>query len=150
MPLIRRSQEWFVLLIRRSQTVGSHKGQIAFPGGRWEDDDPSLLQTALRETREELGPTVVPTEILGGLPSVTTHATGFIIHPFVALMKEPLALKPEQREVDEVLILPLSLFLSPSVNEPVTFVTTDARTIWGATARITHQFIEKLRQGDLL
>ncbi|MBF0383524.1 MAG: CoA pyrophosphatase [Magnetococcales bacterium] len=143
LPLLQRSDGWHILLIRRSQMVYSHKGQIAFPGGCWEDSDESLLYTALRETREELGDTVRPVQLLGKLPSVTTHSTGYIIYPFVGVLEEPLDLVPDSREVAEVLTLPLTKFLTPSALEPVEFDVGDIN-VWGATARITHQFINCL------
>jgi 8-oxo-dGTP pyrophosphatase MutT (NUDIX family) len=146
-PLLWRSGEWHLLLIRRSESVSSHKGQIAFPGGRWEESDGSYLETALRETREELGEKICPTRILGVLPSVTTHSTGYIIHPIVGLLEEPLELEPDSWEVAEVLSLPLKVFLTPSITEPVEF-DSDNINIWGATARIAHQFINCLREGE--
>jgi 8-oxo-dGTP pyrophosphatase MutT (NUDIX family) len=140
LPLLQRDDGWHVLFIRRSQTVHSHKGQIAFPGGCWEDTDESILHTALRETREELGDTIRPVHLLGSLPSVTTHSTGYIIYPFVGILEEPLDLVPDSREVADVITLPLNAFLNPSALEPVEFDIGDLN-VWGATARITHQFL---------
>jgi 8-oxo-dGTP pyrophosphatase MutT (NUDIX family) len=146
-PLLWRSQEWHLLLIRRSESVSSHKGQIAFPGGRWEEQDPSFLETALRETREELGEQISPVKILGALPTVSTHSTGYLIYPFVGVLKEPLVLEPDSWEVAEVLTLPLTGFLSPTILEPVSFDCGPVH-VWGATARIIHQFIQYLREGE--
>ncbi|MBF0195616.1 MAG: CoA pyrophosphatase [Magnetococcales bacterium] len=140
LPLLQRADGWHILFIRRSQAVSSHKGQIAFPGGCWEDTDESLLQTALRETREELGDTIRPIHMLGSLPSVTTHSTGFIIYPFVGILEEPLNLVPDSREVAEVLTLPLTVFINPSAYDPVEYDVGEIN-VWGATARITHQFL---------
>jgi 8-oxo-dGTP pyrophosphatase MutT (NUDIX family) len=145
LPLLQRNDGWHILFIRRSQTVHSHKGQIAFPGGCWEESDESLLHTALRETREELGDTIRPVHMLGSLPSVTTHSTGYIIYPFVGILEEPLYLVPDSREVADVLTLPLNAFLNPSAFKPVEFDVGDIN-VWGATARITHQFLTCLNQ----
>ncbi|MBF0447717.1 MAG: CoA pyrophosphatase [Magnetococcales bacterium] len=147
-PLIRRADGWHLLLILRSQRVSSHKGQIAFPGGRWERTDDSLLQTAQRETAEELGKSIHTRRIFGTLPSVTTHSTGYVIYPFVGLLEEPLILEPDYWEVEEVLTAPLNAFLTPSKNDPIEFVH-DNRIIWGATARIIHQFINCLKEGEV-
>ncbi len=143
-PLLRRGGEWRVLLIRRSQSVPHHKGQIAFPGGRWEAEDGSMLATAVRETREELGEGMRPKTVLGALFPVTTNSTGFIIHPFVAVFDEPLSLEPDRAEVEEVLIMPLAAFLTPSNTEPLEFDHENVN-IWGATARIAGQFINRLQ-----
>ncbi|MBF0359100.1 MAG: CoA pyrophosphatase, partial [Magnetococcales bacterium] len=123
------------------------KGQIAFPGGRWESSDNSLLATAIRETGEELGEKISPVEILGSLPTVTTSSTGYIIYPFVGILEEPLDLEPDSWEVEEVLTLPLKVFSTPSATDPVEFDTGNIN-VWGATARITHQFITYLKAGE--
>lgn len=149
LPLLWRDDQWHILLIRRSESVSHHKGQVAFPGGCWENSDNSLLETALRETREELGETVCPVKILGSLPSVTTNSTGYIIYPFVALLEDPLFLEPDAQEVADVFTLPLTVFTTPSRTEPVEF-DSDNINIWGATARITEQFIQYLKHGELL
>ncbi|MBF0421462.1 MAG: CoA pyrophosphatase [Magnetococcales bacterium] len=134
-----------ILFIRRSETVRHHKGQIAFPGGRWDHDDATLLQTALRETTEELGPQARPLQILGALPSVQTNATGFIIHPFVGLMPEAIHVQPEPREVAGVITVPLDFFLrQPGNPDSYHF---GPHIIWGATARILNRFMLFLR-GD--
>lgn len=148
-PLIWRDQEWHLLFIRRSESVSRHKGQIAFPGGRWEEEDDSFLETAKRETREELGEMINPVEILGALPSVSTKSTGFIIYPFVGVLEEPLQLQPDSWEVAEVLSLPLQEFLQPSIASPVEFDSGNIN-VWGATARITHQFINCITGGEWL
>ncbi len=136
-----------MLLIRRSESVSSHKGQIAFPGGRWEKTDGSYLETALRETQEELGEKVCP-HVLGALPSVTTHSTGYLIYPFVGLLEEPLMLKPDRWEVAEVLVFPLALFSYPTRHSPLEFVSGND-LVWGATARIINHFINILRKEKL-
>ena len=147
-PLIQREGTWHVLFIRRSETVSSHKGQIAFPGGRWEENDSTLQETALRETREELGETICPAQLLGTLPSVTTHSTGYIIYPFVGILEEPLALEPDSWEVAEVLILPLSIFLTPTKDGEWVAFNYGTINVWGATARIMQHFITCLQLGE--
>ncbi|MBF0110683.1 MAG: CoA pyrophosphatase [Magnetococcales bacterium] len=129
-----------LLFIRRSQQVRHHKGQIAFPGGRCEPWDRSVLETALRETIEELGPQARPARILGRLPPVATVVTGFIIHPFVGVFSPEIKVQPEPREVDAVLTVPLSFFLSEGKAAPERYQY-GSHVIWGATARIINQFV---------
>lgn len=133
-----------VLLIRRSQEVRHHKGQIAFPGGRRDRSDATVLETALRETVEELGPQARPERILGMLAPVRTVATGFIIHPFVALMPEAMDFRPEPREVAGVMTVPLHFFLQTGGSAPESY-RYGPHVIWGATARILNQLVACMR-----
>ncbi|MBF8271140.1 MAG: coenzyme A pyrophosphatase [Magnetococcales bacterium] len=135
-----------VLFIRRSNEVRHHKGQIAFPGGRRDVADATILHTALRETVEELGPQARPLRILGMLPPVPTVATGFIIHPFVAMMPETMDVEPEPREVAGVMTIPLSFFLSEGGGSRDSYHY-GPHVIWGATARIVNQFVAFLLGG---
>lgn len=129
-----------VLFIHRSNEVRHHKGQIAFPGGRRDSGDPTVLHTALRETLEELGPQARPSRILGSLPPVITVATGFVIYPFVGMMPEKLDVQPEPREVAGVMTIPLDFFLAEGRNTPASY-RYGPHIIWGATARIINQFV---------
>ncbi|MBF0435447.1 MAG: CoA pyrophosphatase [Magnetococcales bacterium] len=137
-----------VLLIRRSQEVRHHKGQIAFPGGRWDRSDATVLETALRETVEELGPDARPVRLLGRLTPVQTIVTGFIIHPFVALMPEAMELRPEPREVAGVMTVPLHFFLKTEDLAPESYHY-GPHVIWGATARILNQLVTCMRGIDV-
>ena len=80
--LFHLNDELFVILNRRSNSVGTHKGEICFPGGKMEKDDPDLMHTALRELREEMGILPGEIEVFGSISSVQTN-TGFDITPFV-------------------------------------------------------------------
>ena len=135
-----------ILFIRRSHQVRHHKGQIAFPGGRRDDEDATILQTALRETVEELGPQARPSRILGMLPPVATVVTGFIIYPFVGMMPDSMEVQPEPREVDDILTVPFNFFLAEGRDAPERYHY-GSHVIWGATARIINQLVAFMLRG---
>nr|NIQ01353.1 CoA pyrophosphatase [Nitrospinaceae bacterium]NIR55371.1 CoA pyrophosphatase [Nitrospinaceae bacterium]NIS85811.1 CoA pyrophosphatase [Nitrospinaceae bacterium]NIT82660.1 CoA pyrophosphatase [Nitrospinaceae bacterium]NIU44865.1 CoA pyrophosphatase [Nitrospinaceae bacterium] len=109
--LYLRSRQPHVLLMRRAEHLRNHPGQISFPGGTPEPRDASLLDTAIRETREELAISVHPEQVCGALPKVRT-LTGFEISPFVCILEERPAYRINSAEVQEVLEVPLLPLLS--------------------------------------
>lgn len=139
-PLLQRGLEWDLLFIRRTENVTHHKGQIAFPGGHVEPQDASLLATALRELDEELGIDPFRVRILGRLPPAATRQTGFLIHPFVGLIKPPIQLRPAPDEVADTLTIPLNFFLETVKIYPETdSFDHQGQVVWGATARVMTQ-----------
>jgi 8-oxo-dGTP pyrophosphatase MutT (NUDIX family) len=141
-----------LLFTRRTDLVRDHKGEISFPGGVRHDDDPDLLFTALRETDEELGIAPESFEVLGGLPPTSTVVTGYVIQPFVGLLKERPVMTPSPVEIDEV--LELEVVRLAAVEEPVVpggprspwfAYEVDGHTVWGATGRIVNQLLDTLR-----
>lgn len=141
-PLLRRNGQWQLLLIRRARTVATHRGQIAFPGGRWETGDDSLLATALRETQEELGVACCHIRPLGSLNPEATTSTGFLIHPYVAVLPSHFRPVLQLREVAKVITIPLQWLPAQSATKG--FIV-GSYFIWGATARIINQFTHRLR-----
>ena len=99
-----------LILTRRAESMNTHSGQVAFPGGRWEAGDPSLAYTALRESKEEiaLSPDVV--EIKGMLQARKSYF-GLWVYPFVARVPEVLDLKKNPAEIDSIFTVPLRFFL---------------------------------------
>lgn len=102
-----------VLLTQRSAHLPTHAGQIAFAGGKCDEQDASAEAAALREAHEELGLHPRHVEVLGHLPLYTT-GTGFHITPVVALLHPPFALHPNAGEVDEVFEVPLAYLMDPA------------------------------------
>jgi len=99
MPLVMRD-EWQVILTQRPETMPSHAGQIAFPGGKREEGE-TALQAALRETEEEVGLVAADISVIGRLPSF--NATGdYRVTPFVGIISSAATISPDVREVDEV------------------------------------------------
>lgn len=146
-----------LLFTRRTELVRDHKGEISFPGGVRHADDPDLVTTALRETEEELGIGRDEFEVVGTLPPVQTFVSGYVIAPFVGLLRGRPELRPSPLEIDEVLELEVAGLAAAereveSLGGPPGLPTMyvyemDGQTVWGATGRIVHGLLEVLRGG---
>ncbi|RMG68233.1 MAG: CoA pyrophosphatase, partial [Calditrichaeota bacterium] len=110
-PFLNRQGEPHVLLTMRTDTVEHHKGQISFPGGAREPQDRSLLETAIRETEEELGIPGYCIHILGEADDFPT-ITNFMVTPFACVVDPIPEYRPNQAEVAKVLEVPLDIFLT--------------------------------------
>lgn len=111
-PVILHAAELTVLFTQRTAHLHDHPGQVAFPGGRSETDDPSPVATALREAEEEIGLPRERVDVLGTLPDYFT-STGFRVTPVVGLVAPPLDLKLDAFEVADVFEAPLTFLLDP-------------------------------------
>lgn len=148
LPLI---EERSMIFTRRSEALSRHAGEISFPGGIRHDEDASIAETALRETEEELGISRRDVEVLGALPPVHTFVSGILIVPFVGALGARPALRPNEAEIAEVLEYPLDALADGqtevewardgAVYRGYAYEMGD-HTIWGATARILHAFLE--------
>jgi 8-oxo-dGTP pyrophosphatase MutT (NUDIX family) len=154
-PIVAHPQGATVLFTQRTPHLRAHSGQVSFPGGRAEPEDPSPEITALRETEEEIGLSRERVEILASLPLYRTR-TGFRVTPVVGLVTPPFELVPDPREVDEVFEVPLDFLLDPSNHERQTrefqgqtvgfyVVQYRERRIWGATAGMLVNLYRMLR-----
>jgi 8-oxo-dGTP pyrophosphatase MutT (NUDIX family) len=112
-PLVERADGMTVMLTRRSETLADHPGQVSFPGGRIEPDDPHPEAAALREAREEVGLAPDRVEVIGRLATYRTR-TGFEITPVVGLVTPPFEITPDPTEVAEVFEVPLAFLLDPA------------------------------------
>jgi 8-oxo-dGTP pyrophosphatase MutT (NUDIX family) len=154
-PLLDVDAPALVLTVR-SDLVGDHRGEISFPGGVRHPDDPDLLTTALRETEEELGIPGDAFEVLGELPRTHTVVSGYVIHPFVGVLAERPEMTPSPTEIAEVLELEIDRLtkverevyreVGPGVTRSWFAYTLDGYTVWGATGRIVHAFLEAWRR----
>ena len=111
-PIVGREDGLTVLLTRRSDSLPVHKGQISFPGGRVEEEDVDDVETALRETEEEIGLGRDRVEVIGRLYTYTT-LTGFEVTPVVGLIRPPFEVTADPVEVAEIFEVPLSFVLDP-------------------------------------
>jgi 8-oxo-dGTP pyrophosphatase MutT (NUDIX family) len=147
----------FTCLTKRPSTMKHHPGQISFPGGKVEKDDLSAEMTALREAREEVGIDPSTIEILGKLSDLYVEVSKFSIQPFLAWADQKPDFIIDYREVDELILFPVSDFLTHE-----TILETELQTvsgllsvryypfrdeiIWGATAMIIAELIEILKR----
>ena len=141
-----------MVFIKRNEYDGHHSAQVSFPGGAWENGDSTLQQTAIRETREELGISG-GLEILGSLTDLHIPVSNFLVTPFVGWMDETPLFKPDPTEVQYVIEDPLQSLLSSSNMEMELLVRHDLaiqapcyiigkEKIWGATAMMLSEILE--------
>jgi 8-oxo-dGTP pyrophosphatase MutT (NUDIX family) len=149
-----------VLLVRRTDH-GIHGGQLAFPGGKYEDGDRDMLATALRETREEVCIDEDAVEVLEALPVVDTVTTGFRIFPFLGRIEPRERWFFDPREVAEVIPVSVDYLAKPDVYGEsvekfpqlplpirIQYYRVGPHKLWGATYRIITPLIHRLRAGD--
>jgi 8-oxo-dGTP pyrophosphatase MutT (NUDIX family) len=156
-PLFEREGEMNVVFIRRSDHVESHRGQVAFPGGRVDPVDRTLLDAALREAHEEVGIPPREVQVLGAFPVTHTATSGITVAPFVGVIPETLPLKADPGEVAEIFTVPLGALRSPThrgdyewtmngSSRKFPAILYGGQTIWGLTLRITLNLLEILDQ----
>ena len=148
----------FVIMTEKAKTLKVHAGEIAFPGGKWCAKDKDLLETAIRETKEELRLEVSKEQVVGKLDSVITLNSKYKITPFIAILDAVPALVANS-EVESILHIPLAPFLNTmdedvlpehrSIKEMYTF-TFEKHNVWGASARMLRQINILLSEKNLL
>jgi 8-oxo-dGTP pyrophosphatase MutT (NUDIX family) len=151
-PVYVKNGGLWVLLTRRTESLEHHRGQISFPGGSAEEDDDSPLDTALRETDEEIGVRAEDVKPLGTLSPLTT-VTNFYVEPFVGAIPNPYPFRIAESEIAELVEAPIAALLDPNALEtkmlpgrdaPVLFYHHGDHVIWGTTARILKEFLDAL------
>ena len=147
-----------LVLIVRNSYEGVHSAQIAFPGGKFELEDETFENTALRETQEEIGISLKRIEIIRPFTHLYIHPSNFMVHPFFGICKDEVEFIPEVSEVAQIIELPLSVFLNDEIVVNVRLTTSYAQNIlvpafqieehivWGATAMMLSELKEVLKK----
>jgi 8-oxo-dGTP pyrophosphatase MutT (NUDIX family) len=152
-PLYLTNGDLHAVFTKRNADLRRHAGEISFPGGR-RDEDEELRDTALREAEEEIGLATDHVEIVGTLPPTGTIVTNYVIYPFVGLIEPGAQFRPNPIEVDSVVELSLPALVAGFERKRLIRrgvpIRTDTYTvegsfIWGATARIVGNLLERLR-----
>lgn len=159
-PLYYDGSQLSVVLMKRPEYKGAHSGQVSFPGGKHEEQDPDLQHTALREAHEEVG--IIPNEVkmIGQLTEMYIPASNFLIQPFIGVMKKPTSLRPDNYEVEEILQPTLTEIFSQNVTEKeirinssfslkAPYFKVGGHTVWGATAMILSELKEVLEESGI-
>jgi len=155
-PLFEAGGETRVVLTRRPDTMPSHRGDVAFPGGKVHPEiDATLLDAALREAEEEIGLPPPAVEVVAELETISTVTSRFLVAPFVGVLAVLPELRPDPREVERVFDVPLSELMADGVHREehwgtgvltrdVHIFELEDETVWGLTARILSHFLTLL------
>ena len=156
LPLTYYKDEWHILYTRRTDRVESHKGQVSFPGGACDEGETTPEETALREADEEIGMKPADVKVLGRLSRLITISS-FRVSPIVGVIPWPYAFRVAGVEVARVFTIPLlwlanrnnywEFSLRESERSLIAYHPYDGELLWGATARMTVNFLKTL---DLL
>jgi 8-oxo-dGTP pyrophosphatase MutT (NUDIX family) len=158
LPLYRDAEGELRLVLVARSPIGVHGGQIGLPGGKREPADASLLETALRETEEEIGLRRTEIEVLAALDPLDTLTTGFRVHPFLARVREPARWSPASDEVVAVLTPSVRMLADPRVRGEALLsfpgrretrrveriALDDGRALWGLTLRVLDNVLPRL------
>jgi 8-oxo-dGTP pyrophosphatase MutT (NUDIX family) len=145
MPMFDHEGEVHVVLLRRAENLRRHAGQVAFPGGRHDETDTSLADTALREAEEEIGLPRDRVRMLGALDDVHTF-TGYVVTPYAAWLDAPHVARPNPTEVARVFSVPLATFLTkPRGLFPKVGWHVDGEFVWGLTRVILTALLTVVR-----
>ena len=152
-PLVWHDEEWHLLFTRRTDRVESHKGQVSFPGGACDEDETTPEQTALREADEEIGIHPNDVKVLGRLASLITISY-FRVTPVVGVVRWPTVFRVGEHEVARVFTIPLAWLanetnrwqfeISGRNRSVMAYHPSDGELLWGATARMTVDFLKVL------
>ena len=153
LPLVEGDR---LIFTRRTEHLSRHPGEISFPGGLAHEEDADIVETALRETDEELGLPPDRVEVLGALEPVHTFVSAILIVPFVGIVSGAPAFSPSEDEIAEVLSYSLEDLSAAEttvewprdghVYRGFAYPMSDGNTIWGASAKILNEMIELLRR----
>lgn len=149
-PIYEKNDEHYILFTKRTEKLRHHKGQISFPGGKFDPTDKDLKETALRESYEEIGLKDIDVEIIGSSAQMITN-TNFIVTPFAGTFKYPYEFNINKDETDYLIEVPLKHLVDKNnfkIEErevmgqkiPIYFYSFGEHIIWGVTGKILYDF----------
>jgi 8-oxo-dGTP pyrophosphatase MutT (NUDIX family) len=158
MPLTVRDGEFYLVFTHRSDELENHSGEVSFPGGRTEPEDNTLVETALRESHEEIALHPGDVEVFGALTELPT-VTGYRIVSYAGEFESPCELIASPREIESIFVAPLSELADPAIHRlerrefndetyPVHFYDYDGHVIWGATGFLLYSLLGYLGLND--
>ena len=149
-----------IVLILRKAYKGVHSAQVGFPGGKLEESDSSLLQAALRETEEEVGVTIDAIEVLKEMTPMYIPPSNFMVHPFVAYVKERPDFIKDEIEVESIIevlladllndgnVISTKVATSYDIKVEVPAFLLNDHIVWGATAMMLSEIKDLLKQSS--
>lgn len=150
----------YLPLMQRPEYEGHHSGQISFPGGKMEMEDPDKIHTALREANEEMGIIPEQVELLGVLSELYIPPSNYLVLPVVGWVKERPQFIPDPVEVAQIIEAPLDLLLdnkaiqhtyqnlASGMRVKIPYFNVEEQVVWGATAMILSEFLAVVRELD--
>ena len=158
--LFPKENGWHIGLMKRTtHPQDKHSGQVSFPGGKYEEDDPNYAFTALRETEEEFGIPRDDIHLIGKLTPLYIPFSNFLVHPFVGYCDPMPHIQPDKDEVAAILQPSLSHLLLPETvkvgnfrsplgweAKNVKYFDVDGEVVWGATSMILNEFLTLVRE----
>ena len=156
--LYQDNGEWYFPLIQRPIYAGVHSGQVAFPGGRQEEYDTDLFETALRESNEEIGVQAQNIEVIGCLSEFFVAVSNYLVLPVVCFHEGKPQFVPDAREVDHVIEAPLRQLLDVDLLKEKEILAAsgyrlrspyfeiEKKIVWGATAMMLSEFVDIVKE----
>ena len=155
-PFFERGEEYHLLFTLRTSNMPTHKGHVSFPGGRADREDASLLDTALRESEEEIGLRPSDVHLIGSLDDLRTQASNYVVTPYVGLIPHPYDFQPNAWEVADIFSVPFPFLADRSnLNDetwlydgatiPIQTYRYQGYKIWGATQRMIENMLDILK-----
>lgn len=158
-----KDSDWHIVLIERnsSHPEDRHGGQISFPGGKFEKEDRSLADTALREAHEEVGVDPETVSLVGELTELYIPVSNFLVKPYVGYTTVMPDFRPQLSEVRAIVETPVALLRKPETRQTTDLQVTDSITlrnvpyfnvhgkiVWGATAMMLNELLEVIKSGQ--
>jgi len=153
--LQKQENELNIFLTLRNEYDGTHSAQISFPGGKVEESDQNLEETAKREAFEEIGIPIKQLKIIGKLSELYIPTSNFLVHPFIAVIDQNIEFKLDRIEVKELISLSITNLMELEIKEKIIetkkysilapYFDIKNHVVWGATAMILQEFKDTIK-----